>query len=395
MLSTPAKSVFRGLLLALSVAAAVGSAHADAGWLDAAWSRRMPFTAKADSVEGTDPLTNFPILVQLSSAQAAVFTRAASDGRDLRFTSADGVTPLEAEIVRYDAGSQQAEIWVRADVLSKTSNQFYMYYGNPLASSASTSAVWSDYKAVYHFEQDPAVGTLLDSSPAQAHASTMVRQSATWTSGDLVAAKIGRGWHYDTNKTVNTNGIRVATATWTMSAWLKHDSHGTDFFTQSDPCYFHLSSQSSDVSWDVQYEGGYCGAPPDYRWLQGGVKLNEWHHFAWVYDGPSQQIAFYYDGVARGIYTIYPVGADVYNGHTLNPDGSSLTSILGPMWANGMDEMNGTGDEFRVRPQTRTAAWMRTEFRNQNAPQQFYVFGQEETTSTQSSSFGALKSTFD
>jgi hypothetical protein len=375
--------------------AALGSAVSAASWLDNHWAHRMPFTAKADSIEGSTPLVRFPLLVRLDgSAHPAVFAQAKTDGSDLRFTSGDGVTLWDAEIVSYDAGSQQAEIWVRAETLSKSSNQFYLYYGNPLAVSASTSDTWVDYAVVYHFDQDPGVGTLLDSSPHQAHAHAAARPGGAWVSNDLVAAKIGSGWHYGANKNVNTSAIRVAQTTWTLGVWLKHENHSTDFVLQTDPCYFQLASQASDMSWDAQYNSSACGGMVDYRWGRGLIVLNEWHHFAWVYDGPNRQITFYYDGILQTPPLIYPAGSVAYDGHSLNPDGTSLVGVIGPMFANGGDDMNGIGDEFRIRLGTISAAWIRTEVRNQNAPQQFFVFGPPEMVPTGTSSWGGLKSRY-
>ena len=46
-------------------------------------------------------------------------------------TKADGKTPLERQIVSWDRSRQEAEIWFRADVLSRTAREFFVYYGNP------------------------------------------------------------------------------------------------------------------------------------------------------------------------------------------------------------------------------------------------------------------------
>jgi hypothetical protein len=105
---------------------------ASAGWVDSGWGYRMSITADANLVQGTEPLVGFSMLVSLNGVDHPnVFLRAKADGSDLLFTAADGITALDREIVSYDAGAQTAEIWVQASVLSKTQNQFFLYYSNP------------------------------------------------------------------------------------------------------------------------------------------------------------------------------------------------------------------------------------------------------------------------
>jgi len=45
---------------------------------------------------------------------------------------------------------------------------------------------------------------------------------------------------------------------------------------------------------------------------------------------------------------------------------------------NSFDIMTGPGDEFRLNERTHSSSWIRTEYRNQHDPLNFFVFGLEE-----------------
>src|SRR5262245_43351756 len=74
-------------------------------WYGSGWKHRVKITANPALVQGT--LLDFPLLVDGSSL-ASVFPRAKSDGSDIVITKRDGVTRLDHEIVRYDAGAGKA-----------------------------------------------------------------------------------------------------------------------------------------------------------------------------------------------------------------------------------------------------------------------------------------------
>jgi hypothetical protein len=73
----------------------------------------------------------------------------ASDFRDLRFTTADGVTLLDywIESITGTTPNQLATIWVELDFINTVDTIFYMYYGNPAATAVSNgdnTFLWFD-----------------------------------------------------------------------------------------------------------------------------------------------------------------------------------------------------------------------------------------------------------
>src|SRR4051794_8423432 len=81
-------------------------------------------------------LAGFQVGVSLTTTN---FDFSQSDGKDLRFTTGDGITPLPYWVESYSASARTAVIFVRVPQLAaSTSLTLYMYYGNPTAFDASS-----------------------------------------------------------------------------------------------------------------------------------------------------------------------------------------------------------------------------------------------------------------
>jgi hypothetical protein len=362
---------------------------ASAPWMDAAWNSRLSITADPALISGDASLAGFPLLITLDGAiHPDVFDRARPDGSDIRLTLGDGVTAPEMELVSYDGQARKAELWIRVPAFSKSENQFFLYYGNAIATANSTTDVWADYAAVYHFDENPAGGSLRDSSPAQAHAAAIAGAGGAWTGSDLVEGQIGRGWHYDGREITSTSSIYIPQRSWTTSAWLYLDDRGTDFFLQGSPCFFHFSAQASNVSHNAQYQNGYCGGH-DWRWFDAPMAINEWHHWAWALSESDSSITFYYDGEEKPLWLI--IRTEKWHPHGVGNQAEPV-GVLSPMFFNDLDPMNGVGDEFRLQAGLRTPQWIATEYRNQKDPLHFFAYGPPESVAVRESSWGQLKS---
>ena len=77
-------------------------AQADAGWYDSAWTYRKMITI--DNTKVPETLSDFPVLINLTT-DTDLANNAQSDGDDILFTSADGVTKLSHEIEKFDSGT--------------------------------------------------------------------------------------------------------------------------------------------------------------------------------------------------------------------------------------------------------------------------------------------------
>jgi hypothetical protein len=132
------------------------------GFYDTNWSRARRFYIQASDID--EDLTDFPVLVYLDSSRIN-WTETQDDLDDIRFVDQGNTTFLDYEIENYTVNNE-AWLWVNFPFVNSTSNTiFYLYYGNPTASSSeSPTDVWdSDYITVLHMN-DLTTSTLEDST---------------------------------------------------------------------------------------------------------------------------------------------------------------------------------------------------------------------------------------
>lgn len=350
---------------------------ARANWLNLDWSHRVLVSVNDAALDESAALSNFPLVLDGTVLDSS-FDHARSDGGDIVVTGADGITILPTEVVHYDPSSSSAEVWFQADVLSRSANEFYVYYGNQAAAPSTTGEVWpADYLAVYHFEENPGLGILKDWTAAGNHGRSD-QGISDWKASDVDVGILGQAWKFDgTTHFINTNRVRSQDAGYTVSAWMKHANRSTDFAFQSNPGFWHVSSQASNATHNIQWQD----FDTDVRWGPNPIPLDVFHHFVWVFSPGEKKVKFYYNGAERQPESFWPpeTPPDYYDpGYPLNPDGSDLVGIMGPIFHNALDLMSGLGDEFRISDDEKTAVWIATEYANQSAPSAFYTVGNEE-----------------
>lgn len=147
-----ASSVSILMIIALLLTHTLSLAQPDTPWLDAAWRHRREVSISAPcGQEASD------YQVQITLDSGFDFSKALSDGGDLRVTAADGTTELPFWIETWDAAAQQAVIWVQVPSIPTAGTTIYLYYGNAAATTASNGqATWVAYDG---FEEND-VGTI-------------------------------------------------------------------------------------------------------------------------------------------------------------------------------------------------------------------------------------------
>ncbi len=100
-------------------------------WFDqGTWAYRKSIQVDAALIPSDQ--VSYPLLVQITDAQLGA--GATVDGRDLVFTSGDGVTRLDHLVESWDQGTGALSAWVLLPTLSSTVNtDLFVYYGNPSA----------------------------------------------------------------------------------------------------------------------------------------------------------------------------------------------------------------------------------------------------------------------
>jgi hypothetical protein len=115
-------------------------AQPGAAWLDSAWAYRNPATI--DNTKSIS-LSNFQLRVLLDGSFD--FTKAKSDGSDLRITASDGTTLLPFWIGSWNATQASASIWVQVPSIPGWRTALYLDYANAAATSASEGNFTFDF----------------------------------------------------------------------------------------------------------------------------------------------------------------------------------------------------------------------------------------------------------
>jgi hypothetical protein len=130
----PLRKSLAGLAAGLLFAASLSQAADYSAWTG---SRNIVLNTSASGANVAGNVTKFPVLVRLTQNEANIVAAAKPGGADIRFSKADGTTPLPYQIDTWEPWG--ASIWVLVDsVKGNNSTQFIkMYWGNPAANSES------------------------------------------------------------------------------------------------------------------------------------------------------------------------------------------------------------------------------------------------------------------
>jgi hypothetical protein len=148
----------------------------------------------------SENLFGFPLLLRLNSTNFN-FKDARNNGSDLRITKSDSLTILPFEIERWDALTEQAEIWVRLDTLLGNNNSrfFCLFSGNDRVIAHDPGTMVFDsasgFKGVWHLGDIPAGGhgVIRDQTINQYHGNPGIG----FTVDALTLGIIGNGLTFD------------------------------------------------------------------------------------------------------------------------------------------------------------------------------------------------------
>ncbi|MHC1577317.1 MAG: DUF2341 domain-containing protein [Candidatus Methanospirareceae archaeon] len=146
MRMTASRAVMRARRICVCVVVAAAllllTTASAAAWWNSSWKYRRTITIQSDS-----ELTDFQVLVVLDSTNFD-FSKAKSDGGDVRFVDEDDATKLSYWIEEWDAAAETAKIWVKVPSIPAGNKTIYIYYNNSEAVSES------DGDAVFEFFDD-------------------------------------------------------------------------------------------------------------------------------------------------------------------------------------------------------------------------------------------------
>ena len=279
-----------------------------------AWKYYQTLTIKPDTAVKA-AVTNFPVLITLTSANAAVFTNSRADGFDVRFSDQTG-TNIPFQRQSYSKTAQTAEFWVKVPSIaaSPASTPIIMYWDDSLAAdSSSTTATFSaaaGYRGVWHMSADTganeldATGTGHDLVPTA---------SPTITAGPVGLGKAknfdGSTQFFVAKKSGGTGSTlnMPAGGPLTISAWINPSSDQT--------CNAILGKINSGNCgpWVGSYGWLYSGSTtnmlrfndeigaPGFERSYYMVTSSTWQHIVWVRSGTgSANSLAYVNGVSAG-----------------------------------------------------------------------------------------------
>lgn len=349
------------------------------------WGQRLPITIQSSKVVSTE--SNVPVLLTEDNFPSSTFDDALNGGGDLRFTSdIDGNTRLACEVVDFDTGSDEAEVWVKIPSLSSSSDTtIYCWYGKagetqPAIDAAyGAEAVWSsDFKGVWHLDE-AGDSTRVDS--------TQYDEDLTESAGDTiaeVAGKIGNCADFELNDTeylYRADGSDVdisgADQELTICGWTNMESFTADGYWVSkydndsnERQYAINNTTDGDTS---SYLISNNGTDYDFARASTDTSTGTWYFQCLTYD----------DSYIRG-YVDGSVDSDV----TWNPrpfsaginDGSALFR-LGSRGDNDR-YFDGRIDEVWVLDTALSAGFIETVYNNQSSPSTFAIEGTPEAPTT-------------
>lgn len=364
---------FFGTFFIIAFSLNIHTAQASTAWYNTSWGYRTQITidhTKVGNSNGSN-LSFFPVLISTTSPVLKYTSSSGhvgkSNGGDILFTSADGVTKLNHEIESYASSTGNLIAWVQVPTVStSTDTVIYAYYGNAAAADQqNATSTWNDggnnnFKGVWHLANPTNPVDSLGVSNGTNH-------SVSATTGQIDGGgDFGNGvsLEYISTPTINHN---IGTGDFTYSAWVFPTAYYTTISGATVTGILGNSNYSPTF-----FTSGNSGTGHALGYYWGGwqdfgvdVPLNTWSYV--TMKRSSGVISGYINGTVGP--TTHSLSSSMVNaGYVIGISGTSYFP----------DHFPGKIDDVRISSTARSADWIKTEFNNQNAPATFYTTANEE-----------------
>ena len=349
----------------------------NAVWVANSFERYLPFTVTG--YDGTETLTNFPVLVEVRKDDANGFTYDDFyhfDGSDIAFVDEKGhIIPHEIDTWNKNGMSL---FWVRLPEM-KDGTTFTMCYRSPLLEERPNPGnTFEKYVGVWHMnERGNGVVNLKDSTvnnfETETHALSKADNNGRIGYARRVAqtpgssSSYGRIIAFDHDDILRTGVGNV----FTYSGWYK--------LAATPPKWAYLVSRKSedaDVGWGIQYDEKdtttelrvWSGSHEKNKFQifkVSGMSSTGWNYWTFVYDGSLNQ-----DGTTNRLFHAYLNGEELSTtagGFTLNypvvnDENATYENLVIGGQQNGTGAFNGLVDECRYSKGMRSADWIKAEY---------------------------------
>ena len=345
-----------------------------------------------ESLCGTGDSTNFPVLFHGTYSYLATVANGGkvqhASGYDIGFFSDAGLTtPLDWEVVEYNATTGYIEAHVRIPTLSaSTDTVFYLAYGDSGISTfqGDVAGTWdSNFKLVAHMP---------DGTTLAADDSTSNGNDGTVTGAVAATGKVGGAARFDGSGDKidfgSPSSLDSMTAL-TLETWVRRDtiSGSADDYLLSKAwdsgsgyggwaLYVRRNSDATNGN-KVLFSSAWTGSTFETAIWRGTTQINTttaWYRVVVTYDGSSSanDPIIYINGAAETIAEPQsPSG-------TLKSDSSN--NVLAGDSLYGSAVLDGYLDEVRISNVVRSASYVVASYNNQVSPSTFYAVGSEAIT---------------
>lgn len=341
-----------------------------ADWYSPDWGYRKAITV--DNTSG-GALTNYQVLITLSTANGFDYAKANTDGSDLRFTGSDELTEISYWIEDWNT-SGDSRIWIKVpSIPAESTDTVYLYYGNSIATTSLSSfdntmqklEADEDTVGLWHF--DDGAGTTLEDSSSNTNNGRM--DSFAVDDSDWVADATSE--HGGSGSALNFDGIddyievlnhpslNLGSNNFTIEGWVK-TVDGTPvgscavskyFVSAEAEAGFFLGINKLHLYYNLQdFTGGD-------ETILGNILIDDgnWHYIAALREGTT--IRSYIDGELEQEVTDISIG---------NIDNSAPLLFS---QENGENFLRGQLDEFRISTRALSAGEIKADYeRRQYAP---------------------------
>jgi len=345
-----------------------------AAWWDNSWNYKKKLTF--DNSGQSENLTNFPVLVKLTAANFD-FTKAQSNGEDIRFVDSDETTALKYEIEKWDNSAQEAYIWVKVPQIdgSSSTDYIYMYYGNGSASDAQDAEnVWdANFVMVQHFQET--TGNHLDSTSNNNDTDTV-----SVTSQGTAAGKIGGADEFVRSSSDYVEVPHSSTLdliTYTIEFWFKADTpsvaiqslvaRGEDWTNDIAQWVIELDDAQNPDKIQLWYEES--NDADHYYPTNTSISADTWYYFTVTRDESGNENIIYLQGEAENTNSDTTTPGSVSTPVTIGARRNAPSTI--------QDYFDGIIDEVRISNTARSADWIKASYLSETDA--FITFGEEET----------------
>lgn len=329
------------------------------------YSRPLYFNTTASGADVAGTITDFPALIRLTK-DVFDFSEARSDGGDVRFTKPDG-TELSYELERWDAAGGAAEIWVRVDTIfgNDSAHDIVMYWGNPIASSASNGAAVFDVDAGFQ-----GVWHMAEAGSDVARDATINGFNATpsgMTAASAAPGIIGVAREFDgkTSFLAATGSASGAlnfpeSGSFTLSAWVFADSLDNSFHEIISKGDLDYGMQLHNINkWEITDFLDATG----WQTVRSPATAQTWKYIVGMRDGTKEYL--YVDGV---------LASDSIALRDSTGRNETFDLCIGRQADASSRYWNGAIDEVNVANVARSPDWIKLSYMNQQAVNKLVEF---------------------